>query len=152
MQGKSTSLHHKPPWTPLILLSNVLHWVSCPCKNIVEAPGIPEPSPILQTGIQAATCQLGPDALLQATQCSSSHVGCSPSKWILHGAPMKGIHQTIKRTPMPKGRTLSQQPSEVKHPLSKLSQLCKSIKDYLSCANPSWTIQGLNIHHVPQIS
>jgi hypothetical protein len=123
-----------------------------PCKNIVEAPGIPKPSPILQTGNQVATCQLGLEALLHDAQCSTSLVGHSLNKWLLHEASMKGIHQTAKRSPTPKGRTSSLQSTEVKHPLSKLSQLCISIMDHLSCYNPSWTIQGLNIHHVPQIS
>lgn len=120
-------------------------------KNSIEAPGILEPSPILWTGNQTTTCQLGLEALLHDAQRSTSLVGCSPNNWLLHEASMKGIHQIAKRSPMPKGRTPSLQSIEVKHPLSKLSQLCISITDHLSCYNPSWTIQGLNIHHVPQI-
>jgi hypothetical protein len=139
-QGKSTSFHQKPTCTPF-LLSNVLHWVCFPCENTIEALGVLELFLILRMGIQATTCQLGPNAL-QAVQCSSSNVGFSPSKWILHGAPIRGVHQIVKRTPMPERRTLSQQPSEIKRPLSKLSQLFKSIKEYLSCANPFGPSRG----------
>jgi hypothetical protein len=41
--------------------------------------------------------------------------------------------------------------TKVKKPRSKPSPMCKSVTNHLSCANPSRTIQGLNIHHVPQI-
>lgn len=46
----------------------------------------------------------------------------------------------------------SKHPPEVKKSLNKLCPLWKSITDHLPCANPSWTIKELIIHHVSQIS
>jgi hypothetical protein len=67
----------------------------------------------------------------------------------LHVAIMKDVTQAVRRSPMPKGRIPRKHPIEVKQPLNKPSPMCKSITDHLACANPSRTIQGLIIHHVP---
>jgi hypothetical protein len=87
--------------------------------------------------------QVGLDALLHDAQCLTSPIGRSLNRWILHEASMKGIHQTAKGSPMPKGGTLNLQSTNVRLSLSKLSQLCISIMDHLSCYNPSRTIQAL---------
>jgi len=65
---------------------------------------------------------------------------------------MENITQVFRRSPMRYGRMPSKHPNEVNQPLTKPPPMCESITNHLPSANPSQTIQGLIILHVPQIS